>query len=589
MPIKNALSLLLFSFSLLTALFYNGKTIDLLVFSVLSLTLFSLLIKDKSQLSITALVLFSAVLLFNYQLSINSEWSLLIITGLMMGFATFWLFSTQALQQNWHYFRMAAVGIILLTSLLGCWHYLVTLRRIDAQMLDANVFAITQYIAFFLLLSMPEGKTRGAILLRGLLFFLVLFAFFASYSRSGMAAWLGALGGVMVMSLLKPLFSRSLLVAVTVGALTVYSLVMILPLLFGDGAIIRGFGMSHLSSRIYIWEATWTLIQKMPLTGYGLGAFMNLYSGERLEFGSAGFFAHNDYLQLLLEGGPLFLGLLLAYVAFYGWLGFRIVFTRREQIEEEHRELLAYVAIAMALSAHALLNYVFYVLSVQLLVGMVLARTVFLARKLGYLKVPAVRPGRLGMGVPLVMLLLTSSLVVLTVSRKALMDVGSFPVPDSWVKSAPFAEKVLAIDPDNQAAQMHLFNQLFFGLEAAEEAQQQRIFEISYDLGMQLIMDYPFDSDYYWRQGILLEKAGVLGLNLAKAEGRSPKDYYIKALKLNPGNMPANSSMLDLMLTEGRIGEAENMLKVARQWEPLVRAEDRKLLLDMVEKLNDQG
>ena len=507
-----------------------------------------------------------------------------------MGFATFWLFSTQPLQHHWPNFRMAAVIVISLTSLLGTWHYLVTLRRIDAQMLDANVFAITQYIAFFLLLSMPDAKTRSAMIVRGLLFFLVLFAFFASYSRSGMAAWLGAFGGVVAVSLLKPLFSRALLAALAVGALLVYGVVMILPWLFGDGAIVRGFeDIAHLNSRTYIWEATWTLIQNMPWTGYGLGSFMNLYSGERLEFGSAGFFVHNDYLQLLLEGGPLFLGLLLVYVAFYGWLGFRIVFTQREQIEEEHKELLAYVAIAMALSAHALLNYVFYVLSVQLLVAMVLARTVFLARKLGYLKMPAVRSGRLGMVVPLIMLLLTSSLAVLAVSRKALMDAGSFPVPDAWVKSAPFAEKVLAIDPDNQAAKMHLFNQLFFGLEAAGVAQQQRIFDISYDIGMQLIKGYPFDSDYYWRQGILLDKAEALGLDLTKAEGTNPESYYQKALALNPGNIPANSSMLDRMLSDGRVGDAEKLIAEVSQWESLLRLEDRKLLAEMIKKLNENG
>ena len=177
---------------------------------------------------------------------------------------------------------------------------------------------------------------------------------------------------------------------------------MVLPWWLGDGVIVRGLDdISHLSHRLYIFKATWALIQNMPINGYGLGSFMNLYSGARFEFGSGGYFAHNDYLQLLLEGGPLFLGLLLAYVLFHGWLGLRICFEQRAIVaarKAQYKELLVCVGVAMALSAHALLNYVFYVLSVQLLAAMVLARTVYLARALGYLKRPMLAPATLCVG-----------------------------------------------------------------------------------------------------------------------------------------------------------------------------------------------
>ena len=366
---------------------YNGGTVDLLIASAFSLTLFSLLCNDKKQLPFTLLLIVSATLLFNYQQSINSEWSLLLMAGLMMGFAVFWFFSTPSLQQMWLALRWAAIIPILLTSLLGIWHYLVTLKPIDAQMLDANVFAITQYLGFFLLLSLPAPIKRSEMLVRTLALFLLMFAFFATYSRSGMGAWLGSFGGIVVLSLIKPLFSK---------------------------------------------------------------------------------------------------------------------------------------------------RYLLSIVGVTLLAAMVLARTVYLARALGYLKRPMLAPRRSVLAVPIVLVFLTSAVTVLGVSRKAFMEAGSLPVPASWVKSTDFAQSVLTLDPDNQAAKVFLFNQLLFRLEAAPTDQQQQVFELAYGLGEQALADYPFDSDYHWRQGLLLQTAMEIGLDTSIAKDLSPEAFINKHSPLTP-------------------------------------------------------
>ncbi|WP_299734682.1 O-antigen ligase family protein [uncultured Endozoicomonas sp.] len=479
--------------------------------------------------------------------------------------------------------------MILLTSLLGIWHFSVTLSRIDGQMLDANVYAITQYLAFFLLLSMADAQTKGRLIIINSVLFLILIAFFASNSRSGTAAWLGAFGGIIVLSMFKPLYSRKTLVTVGLLSLFAFALVALLPVWFGDGSLVRGLDdLSHLNSRTYIWGATWELIKSMPLMGYGLGTFANLYPAVRYEYGSSGVFAHNDYLQLLLEGGPLLLGLLLAYVMFYGWLGFKVFFEKNEVIERqraEYKELLSYIAIAMALSAHAILNYVFYVLSIQIIVGVVLARTVLLARQLGYLKVPALHYRKLTFIVPCIMMIMVLSLSVLAVSRKALLHVGHFPIPEAWNESPEFAQNILTVDPDNQAANMLLFNQLFFGLSSAPERQRQAMFEVSFRIGKSLMQDYPYDSDYYWRQGFLIEQAIALGLDTHSDEEKTPEEYYQQALKLNPGNIHAIQSMFDYWLTKGDIDEVVALMDTAMKWKSLLSLDDRKLLAEMRERL----
>ncbi len=139
MLIKIILSLIFFSLSIFSALYYNGTAIDFLVFSGLSITLLCLTIKNKNHFSGVKFTILMGFLSLSYSLSVNAEWSLLVITGLMIGFTTYWAFTCSELQTHWSTFRIVAVLIILLTSLLGIWEFSVTLQRVDAQMLDANV------------------------------------------------------------------------------------------------------------------------------------------------------------------------------------------------------------------------------------------------------------------------------------------------------------------------------------------------------------------------------------------------------------------------------------------------------------------
>jgi O-Antigen ligase len=78
---------------------------------------------------------------------------------------------------------------------------------------------------------------------------------------------------------------------------------------------------SNLGGRLTVWRETWPIARDFPLTGIGLGAFeraMLVYQqSTRLIFFNH---AHNEYLQLLVEGGlvlvvPAFLALVGALVA----------------------------------------------------------------------------------------------------------------------------------------------------------------------------------------------------------------------------------------------------------------------------------
>ncbi|HEX4945140.1 MAG TPA: O-antigen ligase family protein, partial [Blastocatellia bacterium] len=73
------------------------------------------------------------------------------------------------------------------------------------------------------------------------------------------------------------------------------------------------------SNRGWIWRDTWTMFRAHPITGVGLGAFETAYPIYSQSNGSLTVnAAHNDYLQLLAEGGVvaglLLLWFLLAFV-----------------------------------------------------------------------------------------------------------------------------------------------------------------------------------------------------------------------------------------------------------------------------------
>ena len=109
-------------------------------------------------------------------------------------------------------------------------------------------------------------------------------------------------------------------------ALLAYAAVKITPLLFDVEAISRSYGDLHsLNARWPMWQSTLELIKASPWWGQGFGSFSVLYPAVRTEFMSAGYVAHNDYLQIWLEGGGFLFALFSIWVLFHFYLLFRVL------------------------------------------------------------------------------------------------------------------------------------------------------------------------------------------------------------------------------------------------------------------------
>jgi len=130
------------------------------------------------------------------------------------------------------------------------------------------------------------------------------------------------------------------------------------------------------SGRHLLWLPAWQMYLDNPLTGWGLGMFKLLYSGYKPPLsGEAGFFAHNDYLEFLLELGPI--GLLL-FLGFVGVLVYRLVLLiikPASSIAVEKNESFIYLAVCMGVLVHTFFTFHLYHLSMQIILGYYLGRS----------------------------------------------------------------------------------------------------------------------------------------------------------------------------------------------------------------------
>ncbi len=122
------------------------------------------------------------------------------------------------------------------------------------------------------------------------------------------------------------------------------------------------------SVRVTLLEAALAMYRDHGISGIGLYVFPLLYRQVRtqLDDDSAGLFVHNDYVQLLVEGGPLLLAPLVAVALWVGVVLWRSLFREVRVVTSEAPG--AALALA-ALLSHAMINFVLYTPILGLLFG----------------------------------------------------------------------------------------------------------------------------------------------------------------------------------------------------------------------------
>lgn len=141
------------------------------------------------------------------------------------------------------------------------------------------------------------------------------------------------------------------------------------------------------ADRFLIWGPSWRLLWHHPWWGSGLGTYWLVWPPYRLPMDtSAGFYVHNDYLQLWIEAGLPALLLWLSVLASTVWLFLRMLATGATPSvtpgHQRHTILAAGLLGGLgAMALHSFFTFNLYTQPILLLAGILLGRFHLLATR----------------------------------------------------------------------------------------------------------------------------------------------------------------------------------------------------------------
>ncbi|MFQ5866767.1 MAG: O-antigen ligase family protein [bacterium] len=214
------------------------------------------------------------------------------------------------------------------------WFYPLSHRgRAFGPYVNGNHFA--GYIGMLIPLSIGyllSLKRKYSLSFKVLIILAVLFMFaalFSSRSRAG-----------IVSLLLSLVFMGFLLVRLKSAKIEkqlpfVFVVLMLIGLAwFGSTRIVDRFSLLNDPSwkaRLWVWRGTIEIIKDSPFLGTGLGTFAHIFPQYRLPQTKSFFnYAHNDFLQLLSEGGIFGFLLISIFLFFFLRKTIRLLFSRRD-------------------------------------------------------------------------------------------------------------------------------------------------------------------------------------------------------------------------------------------------------------------
>ena len=210
---------------------------------------------------------------------------------------------------------------------------------------------------------------------------LMAFSVLLSRSRGGVVALLAAAVYVGVVQLVQRRDRLRWDVALVLAGV-----VLLLAVWFGFDAVTKRLdslwqGEALQQSRGPLWSMLWPLVPRFPVWGTGLGTFSYVESLPRTGAGDAGLqyeHAHNEYLEMWIEGGTLGLLLVLGLTALALRAGYRTMWQFRDR-PAGGLALGASFALATAI-VHSIGDFGLHIPAIVLLGTVIVAHLVRLER-----------------------------------------------------------------------------------------------------------------------------------------------------------------------------------------------------------------
>jgi len=141
----------------------------------------------------------------------------------------------------------------------------------------------------------------------GLSSLIILTAIIFSYGRG---VWLGLIAGLIFMAILS---SRRLFLSIVAGIIVCSMFILILPSSEFSQRVVGTFRSKRpVGDRTEFWEGSLRIVRDYPITGVGWEGFRKVYPRYRpVEARESGCNAHNNFIDVTVDGGLLGLGMFL--------------------------------------------------------------------------------------------------------------------------------------------------------------------------------------------------------------------------------------------------------------------------------------
>ncbi len=386
-----------FIISLTSALFYTGNNTWLFTTSYLMVVL-SLAIALKQRfykpinisingifISAILLLIWFAISIFPSQIKYLSLYNFFWVGSLIIIFLIFTFHDDK--DQTWNNIWPGILLLVMVWAGYGLVQYYYLHVPTNATFLNRNSLAALINLAllpasgYFLLneKDRPWKKLNNKVL-ASILIILFLSIFIITSRGASLSL---ALGFIILLMLLRKYIDKSKLnsffviifIAFLLATLSQY-FIPSSPQGFAERMVSLKDASEAGNPRFIIWKSLIPLFEEMPWYGFGLGSLWVFWPPHRpFTDNSAGYFAHNDYMQITLEAG--YPGILLLVVLFIFILFYfiRTLKNNNNTLSLIHRvELVSIFSALVTFSAHSFFTYNFYILPLLLIAGSYLGR-----------------------------------------------------------------------------------------------------------------------------------------------------------------------------------------------------------------------
>jgi O-antigen ligase len=388
MPIKNPVYLFsaLISLLLITTFSYLDYSVTALLMLLSAIWVLRIAIKRETfeRYSMTNIMLFYLfwlfVVTFTSQVYPVSNASLVVLIGMPLMYLVATNFPDFA--QSWKTLRVVLVVLAALLSMTAIWQVTMKIGNgyASGPFNDRNAFAALLNLLWFpiayLFFVAVNRAAKCTMLALVCVLLLMGVAFFATSSRGGILTWMLLLPILLWVGYRHNKSAKAVALVLVISAIAYFVSDYVLHSSIAE----RSFNVVQDASshaRLQIWEASLKMALDHPLIGTGWGTFGYFYPAFRLpiEKGSAGFFAHNDYLQYASEGG------LIATFILLGILGLLLLKLKAQvnRTDAPSFESVALLLGVLALFIHAIVNFIFYFAFMSSVAGLYLARVAMLS------------------------------------------------------------------------------------------------------------------------------------------------------------------------------------------------------------------